>query len=193
MDVAQGCLRNFHNDQARAGAAVPLRLTAASTGPRWDRPNGPRCAAAPYCRNLCLSCCICSLGAQALDCRYRGNPPVLTLMADMTFECASASPTAIPPGFLCASVPVLFQVVPALRCGCCILSVQSFSLVFGTNTHTHNHAVAFQGPLVDSVCERLEPLVALVGCRAFRACGCRGCFWLPHFACRKNPEVPIAR
>ena len=100
MDVAHGCLRNFHNDQARAGAAVPLRLTAASTGPLWDRPNGPRCAAAPYCRNLCLSCYICSLGAQALDCRYRGNPPVLTLMADMTFECTSTSPDAIPPEFL---------------------------------------------------------------------------------------------
>ena len=119
-------------------------------GPPWDRQNGPCCAAAPYCRNLCLTCCTCSLAVQALDCRYRGNPPVLTLMADMTFECASASPTAIPPEFLCASVPVYFQVVPALRCGCCILSVQSSSLVCGTKTHNHNHAVALKRPFVDS-------------------------------------------
>jgi hypothetical protein len=31
---------------------------------------------------------LCSLGVQAMDCRYRGNPPVLVLMADMAFECA---------------------------------------------------------------------------------------------------------
>ena len=74
-----------------------------------DRQNGPRCAAASYYRDLCSSCCVCSLGAQALDCRYLGNPPVLTLMADMTLECASISLTAIPPEFLCASVPVLFS------------------------------------------------------------------------------------
>ena len=79
-------LRYLHFDQARARVG--------------DRQTGPCCAAAPCCRNLCLSCCICSLSAQALNCRYRGNPPVLTLMADMTFECASTSPTAIPPEFL---------------------------------------------------------------------------------------------
>ena len=109
-------LRDFHFDQARTGPrwdrqmgrVVPLRLAAATCACRaavsavsarklW---MGPCCAAAPCRRNLCLSCCICSLSAQALDCRYRGNPPVLTLMADMTFECASTSPTAIPPEFL---------------------------------------------------------------------------------------------
>ena len=171
--------RHFHDDQARPVCA------------------GPCCAAAPYCRNLCLSCCICSLGAQALDCRYRGNPPVLTLMADMTFECACAcaSPTAIRPISLRDSSGSFFQAVPALRCGCCILSVESFSLVCGTNTHNHNHAVAVKRPFVDFFCEGLEPapLVALWGYREFKACGCRGCFWLPHFACGKNPEVPVAR
>ena len=51
----------------------------------------------------------------------------------MTFECASTSPTAIPPEFLRVS-SVHFQVVPALRCGCCISSVQSSSLVCGLSS-----------------------------------------------------------
>ena len=92
-----------------------------------------------------------------MDCRYRGNPPVLVLMADMAFECAWRLLAASwPDGVLMNSDP---QAVPRLNCGWCILLAAAFSSV---RVKRSNCIAARQPKLLFSLCSRVREAFELL-------------------------------